>query len=126
MIENEKSLTSLMHRAEQAFASSRAAARESIRLQAESEHWLSRMRSGPNQDARHRHAAAKPGDSTLSPRERTVLSLIVQGCSTREIAAKLGISFKTASTHRASIMGKLMVHKSAALVREAYRRGFVE
>jgi DNA-binding NarL/FixJ family response regulator len=105
---------------------SRAAARESIRLQVESEHWLRRLRSPGKVEARPRLAHAPQSDSKLSPREQTVLGLIVQGCTTREIAAKLGVSFKTASTHRTSIMSKLMVHKSAALVREAYRRGFVQ
>jgi DNA-binding NarL/FixJ family response regulator len=126
MMDEEKSLMSLVHRAERAFESSRAVARESIRLQAKSEHWLRHMRSGPKVEAPHRPTHAAQGDSSLSPREQTVLGLIVQGCSTREIAAKLGVSFKTASTHRSSIMNKLMVHKSAALVREAYRRGYVQ
>lgn len=65
--------------------------------------------------------AAKP----LSPREREVLVLMVEGKSSKEIAAALGISFKTAVTHRASIMGKMNVHEIASVVREAIRRGLV-
>lgn len=61
----------------------------------------------------------------LSRREREVLGLIVEGNSSKEIAAALGISFKTAVTHRASIMGKLNVHEIASVVREAIRRGLV-
>ena len=61
----------------------------------------------------------------LSRREREVLSLMVDGKSSKEIAATLGISFKTAVTHRASIMGKLNVHELASVVREAIRRGLV-
>jgi len=61
----------------------------------------------------------------LSKREREVLGLIVEGKSSKEIAAALGISFKTAVTHRTSIMGKLNVHEIASVVREAIRRGLV-
>jgi len=61
----------------------------------------------------------------LSKRERQVLTLMVQGMSSKEIAAALGISFKTAVTHRASIMGKLDVHEIASVVREAIFRGLV-
>jgi DNA-binding CsgD family transcriptional regulator len=69
-------------------------------------------------------AAAKDGHQ-LSRRERQVLTLMVQGMSSKEIAAALGISFKTAVTHRASIMGKLDVHEIASVVREAILRGLV-
>jgi DNA-binding CsgD family transcriptional regulator len=61
----------------------------------------------------------------LSKREHQVLTLIVAGKSSKEIAAELGISFKTAVTHRASIMSKLDVHEIASVVREAIRRGLV-
>src|SRR5436190_6383828 len=61
----------------------------------------------------------------LSKREHQVLTLIVAGKSSKEIAAELGISFKTAVTHRASIMSKLEVHEIASVVREAIRRGLV-
>jgi len=61
----------------------------------------------------------------LSKREHQVLTLIVAGKSSKEIAAELGISFKTAVTHRASIMSKLDVHEIASVVREAIHRGLV-
>ncbi|HWC99610.1 MAG TPA: LuxR C-terminal-related transcriptional regulator [Candidatus Sulfopaludibacter sp.] len=61
----------------------------------------------------------------LSKREREVLNLMVEGKSSKEIAAALGISFKTAVTHRASIMAKLDVHEIASVVREAILRGLV-
>jgi DNA-binding NarL/FixJ family response regulator len=61
----------------------------------------------------------------LSRREFQVLHLIVDGKSSKEIAAELGISFKTAVTHRTSIMSKLDVHEIASVVREAIRRGLV-
>lgn len=62
---------------------------------------------------------------TLSKREQEVLHLMVKGKTSKQIAAELGISFKTAVTHRASIMGKLDVHEVASVVREAILRGLV-
>jgi len=67
---------------------------------------------------------ADPGDR-LSKRELQVVALMVAGNSSKEIAAELGISFKTAMTHRANIMTKLKVHETASVVREAIRRGLV-
>jgi DNA-binding NarL/FixJ family response regulator len=59
----------------------------------------------------------------LTPREFAVLELVVQGKTTKEIAAELGISFKTAATHRYSAMGKMGVTNTAALVRDSIRMG---
>jgi len=61
----------------------------------------------------------------LSKRELQVLALMVAGKSSKEMAAELGISFKTAMTHRANIMAKMNVHETASVVREALRRGLV-
>jgi len=72
-----------------------------------------------------RHQAPTNGASGLSKRELQVLSLMVAGKSSKEMAADLGISFKTAMTHRANIMAKLNVHETASVVREALRRGLV-
>jgi DNA-binding NarL/FixJ family response regulator len=68
-------------------------------------------------------AAGKP--SGLSKRELQVLALMVAGKTSKEIGTELGVSFKTAVTHRASIMTKLEVHETASAVREAIRRGLV-
>ena len=62
--------------------------------------------------------AAGP-DPTLSPREREVLRLIAAGKSSREIAAELGIAFKTVVVHRHKLYRKLKIHKSVDLVRAA-------
>jgi len=61
----------------------------------------------------------------LSSRELEVLGLIAEGYSTKEIGARLGITFKTAVTHRTRILRKLQVHESASLVRLAVRAGLV-
>ncbi len=62
----------------------------------------------------------------LSPRERQVLQLIAEGKTTKEVADILGISVKTAETHRTRLMEKLEIHQMAGLVRYAIRRGLVQ
>jgi two-component system, NarL family, response regulator NreC len=61
----------------------------------------------------------------LSPREREVFHLVVDGRTTKEIARALGISVKTADNHRYRLMEKLDVHNTAELVRYAARRGLL-
>ena len=68
--------------------------------------------------------AAPPRD-VLSSRERQVLQLVAEGKTTKEIAAVLGISIKTADSHRTNIMRKLDIHDTAGLVRFAIRRGLI-
>jgi two-component system, NarL family, response regulator NreC len=62
----------------------------------------------------------------LSVRERQVLQLVGEGHSTKKIAALLGISVKTADTHRTKVMVKLDIHQTAGLVRYAIRNGMIE
>jgi DNA-binding NarL/FixJ family response regulator len=62
----------------------------------------------------------------LSPREHEVLQLVAEGKTTKEVAAMLGISVKTAESHRTRIMSKLDIHETAGLVRYAIRRGLVQ
>jgi DNA-binding NarL/FixJ family response regulator len=52
--------------------------------------------------------------------------LIAEGKSTKEAAALLDITFKTAESHRTRIMGKLNIHETAGLVRYAVRRGLIQ
>ena len=54
---------------------------------------------------------------SLSPREREVLTLIVQGQLNKQVAARLGTAEKTVKTQRASVMQKTGVDSFAALVR---------
>ena len=61
----------------------------------------------------------------LSLRQREVLQLIAEGCSTKEIALKLGIGAKTVETHRALLMKALGIYEVAGLVRYAIRQGIV-
>ena len=62
----------------------------------------------------------------LTERERQVLVLIADGKSTKEAAARLGISYKTADSHRSRILEKLGVHETASMVRYAIRAGLIE
>jgi len=68
------------------------------------------------------YVAADP----LSTRERQVLQLVGEGKSTKDIALHLGISVKTAESHRARLMRKLDIHETASLVRYAIRRGLIQ
>jgi len=61
----------------------------------------------------------------LSIREREVLQLIAEGKNVKEIGGILGISAKTAESHRTNIMNKLDIHDLAGLVRYAIREGLV-
>jgi two-component system response regulator NreC len=62
----------------------------------------------------------------LTPRELQVLRLIAEGNTTREIAAELALTVKTAESYRTTLMGKLDIHETASLVRYAVRRGLVK
>jgi DNA-binding CsgD family transcriptional regulator len=62
----------------------------------------------------------------LSVRERQVLQLVGEGHSTKKIASLLGISAKTADTHRTKLMEKLDIHQTAGLVRYAIRNGLLD
>jgi two-component system response regulator NreC len=61
----------------------------------------------------------------LTPRELEVLRLICGGYSTNAVAAKLGVSIKTAACHRHRIMGKACVSNSVQLLRWAIKQGLV-
>lgn len=62
----------------------------------------------------------------LTSRERQVLQLVGEGKSSKEVANLLGISIKTAESHRSRIMQKLDIHETASLVRYAIRRGLIQ
>ena len=62
----------------------------------------------------------------LTDRERQVLQLVAEGKTTKEVADVLGLSVKTADSHRTRIMQKLEIHETASLVRYAIRRGVIK
>jgi len=65
-------------------------------------------------------------EKPISDRERQVLQLVAEGKTTKEIAALLGISVKTAESHRSNMMEKLDIHDTAGLVRYAVRKGIIQ
>jgi two-component system, NarL family, response regulator NreC len=62
---------------------------------------------------------------TLTTREREVFHLTAEGLTNNEIAERLGISVRTAETHRSHLMQKLDIHNQADLTRFAIRRGII-
>jgi DNA-binding NarL/FixJ family response regulator len=61
----------------------------------------------------------------LTPRQREILQLAAEGHSSKEIAQRLQLSYRTVETHRAQLMERLGVHDLAGLVRFAVRVGLV-
>lgn len=61
----------------------------------------------------------------LTSRQREILQLIAEGCSTKQIAQRLDLSVKTVETHRAQLMERLEIHDVPGLVRLAIRTGLV-
>lgn len=73
------------------------------------------------------HHPETPEDpyGALSPREREVLHLVVDGLTIKEIASRLDITPKTAENHRSRVLAKLKLRNSAELVRYAMRKRLV-
>ena len=63
--------------------------------------------------------------SPLTAREREIVQLLAEGKSTKEVAVILGLSVKTAETHRSNIMRKLELHSVSDLVLYAVRNNIV-
>ncbi len=71
-------------------------------------------------------SVARQSVRLLTPREREVLPLVVEGHTSREIAQRLKISRGTVGVHRANLMRKLGVPNTASLVRYALQRGLLQ
>ena len=67
-----------------------------------------------------------PQRNRLTGREREIVQLLAEGKSSKEVAVSLGISVKTAETHRANIMRKLEIHSVSELVRYAIKNQIIE
>jgi DNA-binding CsgD family transcriptional regulator len=79
----------------------------------------------PNDASGAAAPGGKPEVDRLTHREQEVLILIADGLSTKAIAARLKITFKTAACHRSRIMAKCGVHNAAGLVRVAIEKGLI-
>ncbi len=62
----------------------------------------------------------------LSSREVEVLQMIAEGKPNKQVAAELGVTFKTVDKHRQHLMSKLNIHDTAGLTRYAIVRGIIE
>jgi len=62
----------------------------------------------------------------LTDRQREVLKLIAEGCTTKEIADRLNVSAKTVETHRTQLMDRLNIRNVPGLVKLAIRKGLVD
>jgi len=76
----------------------------------------------------HKDSPHLPGEGEQKPsaREREIIQLLAEGKSNKEVAATLGISVKTAETHRAAVMRKVGLHSISELVRYAIRNHIIE
>ena len=66
------------------------------------------------------------GRIRLTSRQKEIVQLLAEGKSSKEVACALGLSVKTAETHRANIMRRLDCHSVTALVRYAIRNHIIE
>jgi len=62
----------------------------------------------------------------LTTRQKQILQLLAEGESSKQVAAAVNISVKTAETHRANIMRRLNCHSVTELVRYAIRNHIIE
>jgi two-component system, NarL family, nitrate/nitrite response regulator NarL len=79
-------------------------------------------------DERSRKTRDQTGSKSniLSSREIEVLQLIAEGKVNKQVAAELGLSFKTVDKHRQHLMSKLDIHDVAGLTRYAIAEGIIE
>jgi DNA-binding NarL/FixJ family response regulator len=75
------------------------------------------MTAGTRPDGSH--------DDLLTPRQREVLRLIVDGRTMKEIAAALGLSARTVETHKYQMMETLKVETTAQLIRRAIEQHLI-
>jgi FixJ family two-component response regulator len=83
---------------------------------------LSRVNHALQQDTENRATAARQSEvlqrlATLTPRERQVMDLIVEGTANKVIAIDLGLSERTVEIHRAKVMEKMLARSLAHLVK---------
>jgi DNA-binding NarL/FixJ family response regulator len=76
---------------------------------------------GPRADAGA--TGSRPPETTLTPREQQIVSLIATGQASKEIAQKLDLSIRTVEKHRGKIMRKVGVHEVASLTRWCVKAG---
>ena len=86
--------------------------------------FLASVRNGLNLGERSFHERRQRADidaafASLTPREREVMALVVQGLPNKAAALELSISVRTVEIHRAHVMEKMKAESLSALVRMA-------
>jgi DNA-binding CsgD family transcriptional regulator len=66
-----------------------------------------------------------PEDEQISRREKEILELLIEGCDSKTIAARLYISKQTVDTHRRNLLKKTHCENTALLIASAIRKGWV-
>ena len=87
---------------------------------------ISKRLDARDQKSLDRDGNSKKSSNCLSSREVEVLQLIAEGQANKQVAAELGLSFKTVDKYRQSLMGKLNIHDVAGLTRYAIAEGIIE
>jgi DNA-binding NarL/FixJ family response regulator len=87
---------------------------------------ISKCLNRPDQKCVGRDGNFKSKNNRLSSREVEVLQLIAEGKPNKQVAAELGVSFKTVDKHRQHLMSKLNIHDIAGLTRYAIAEGIIE
>jgi len=87
---------------------------------------VSRRLNDRDRKSRDRVGKATKRRNRLSSRETEVLQLIAEGKPNKQVAAELGVSFKTVDKHRQHLMAKLNIHDVAGLTRYAIGAGIIE
>jgi DNA-binding NarL/FixJ family response regulator len=100
---------------------------EAIRVLLQGGEFLTdRVNAVASRETAARTTAPGRGRGRLTAREREVLQLLTEGRSNKEIGVRLGMSMRTAETHRAHILAKLKLHSMTELVRYAIRNRIIE
>jgi len=100
--------------------------RDAIRTVARGERYLHPLAAGELVElVTHGRPLDEDEYERLTAREKQVFKLLAEGKTSRDIAKYLGISLKTAMTHRTNIMAKLDMHSRTELVRYAIRKAII-
>ena len=87
---------------------------------------IAKRLQGRDQKSLNRGEQFKTKGNRLSSREVEVLQLIAEGHPNKQIAAELGVGFKTVDNTRQSLMVKLNIHDVAGLTRYAIAEGIIK
>ncbi|MBE0543346.1 MAG: response regulator transcription factor [Verrucomicrobia bacterium] len=87
---------------------------------------IARRLNGLDRKTTDREGNLKTKSNHLSSREIEVLQLIAEGKPNKQVAAEMGVSFKTVDKHRQHLMAKLDIHDIAGLTRYAISQGIIE